>query len=167
MKTRFLASLATLLLLGPLQAHAVVITVSGHGAADGVWEVTTIQGTFLDVEDQLTAQVWTPSLDLAFVFAELVRDSLGMPNFSLPVGPLFASIFFGSGTNAAISAAAWFPPTPGFPTASGGTVGWIASSPGTPVWAVATRAVPEPATAGLFALALAGAMAGRRRHALR
>lgn len=83
------AAIAIFLTLGLAeQAQAVTVTIE-----DQQYEVSTVVGTFDDLEATLTAQVWWGDDNLAGDFFEAVGDSLGFPNdplISNPLGPLFA-----------------------------------------------------------------------------
>jgi hypothetical protein len=83
MRTKILGLLAVGLLAGPMSANALVITISGQGAADGQWDITTTApGQFDDLLPTLDDQVGGASQALAAEFALALGFGLGTPNGS-------------------------------------------------------------------------------------
>jgi len=94
MKSKILGFLAAGMLTGPMAVSDVVVTISGQGAADGRWNITTVTGTFNDLAGQLDDQPWWLSRSAADAFALAVGSNLGFPNFIAAAntsgGPIFA-----------------------------------------------------------------------------
>lgn len=93
MKSKILGLLAMGMLTGPMAASAVVVTISGQGAADGTWNITMVTGTFDDFAGQLDDQPWWLNRNAADAFALAVGSSLGFPNDIPPSNTTGAPIF--------------------------------------------------------------------------
>jgi hypothetical protein len=78
MKTKILGLMAVALLALPSAGNALVVTISGQGAADGNWNVTTVKGGLF--ASNPTAQEWWGNFTLASAFAQALGSSLGFPN---------------------------------------------------------------------------------------
>ena len=66
-------------------ARALVVEVNGSK-----YDVTTVSGTYNDLQTTLSAQPWFGDVSLSYTFANIVLDGLGRPNYNGNVGPLFA-----------------------------------------------------------------------------
>ena len=148
MKKLLLGAIAIVgLSFGQVYADPVVINISGAGEHDGLWEVSSVEGSFSGLQSLLESQVWWGNESLALIFAETVFGALGIPNFG-NFGPSFAHGLdsFGftrnllySEIDASINNSGLFNPT------------------GVLFYAVAERpstSVPEPTTLGLFGVGL-------------
>lgn len=62
------------LFLSYLPAQAALVSISGQGAVDGTWEVTLVEGSFIDLESELTSQIWWGEDNLALLFATELGD---------------------------------------------------------------------------------------------
>jgi hypothetical protein len=78
MRSKALGLLAVGLMALPSAGHAALVTMSGQGAADGNWNVTTVTGGFMPVG--YSSQVWWGDAVLARAFAEALAGDLGYPN---------------------------------------------------------------------------------------
>lgn len=79
---------ATITTFAANPAEAVVVTVG-----DTNYDISTVDGTFNDLESQLTATPWFGNQTLAGDIADAVGDSFGTVNVvssGLPTAPLFA-----------------------------------------------------------------------------
>jgi len=76
---------------------AVSINITGQGANDGDWEVTTVSGSFNSLQGQLESQVWWGNIGLAGIFTGKVGPSLDFPNnvYASQFGPFFAYAYDG------------------------------------------------------------------------
>ena len=75
--------------LSAAASPAVTVTVGGN-----VWDVSTITGSFAELEDTLIGQAWWGDGGLAYDLAEALGSQLDFPNnFDLD-GPYFAFLFF-------------------------------------------------------------------------
>lgn len=154
--TSFVKSLVLAALAGPLVAHALVVNISGQGAADGEWDVTTVTGSPDALLPTLDDQVWWGDNGLALSFMSTVGTALGLPNIGT-VGPLFITAgTVGSAANLGGCAYVSSFSNPLF-------CGVIAPGP-TATFALAERvsAVPEPASLLLAGVALVALVAPRR-----
>ena len=147
------------LILALLQtwACAVSITITGHGSADGTWDVTTVTGTFNTLQSQLETQEWWVDRALAIVFANELGASLGTPNN--PLSGLYYGPYFGYDPYGSYNT--WFiayrPPSYFIDSSISNTFSGI--------WAVATRAaVPDTgSTAALLGVGAAALALARCR----
>ena len=144
------------LILALLQtwACAVSITITGHGSADGTWDVTTVTGTFNTLQSQLETQEWWVDRALAIVFATELGASLGTPNTGQNFGPYFGYNTYGSDKTWLI---AYRPPFYLFDSSISNTFSGV--------WAVATRAaVPDTgSTAALLGVGVVALAFARRK----
>ncbi|WP_272011622.1 VPLPA-CTERM sorting domain-containing protein [Roseovarius sp. ZX-A-9] len=85
-KMTLLAAAALALSIAVPAANAATVTVNGSD-----WEINTVRGTFGDIEGVLTSQVWWGDRAVAIDFAEVVGDTLGLPNFGIR-GPSFSYV---------------------------------------------------------------------------
>ena len=150
MKFKAFVTAACLTVASATPGFAVTVNFDGD-----TYEVTTIEGSFLDNQALLEDQLWWDDIDIAVDFALLVKDSLGLPSFF--DGPRFAYELFSSAYE---------------------YVNWndsqslvlqsvdIADIPS--VHAIATPVpIPLPASAAFLAAGLAGMVAmGRRKRKL-
>jgi hypothetical protein len=146
---------AAALALLSANTYAYQVTISGSGAYDGQWNVTTVSGLTADLVGPITSQVWYGNSPLASTFAAALGGGLGYPNFTGGGGnasPYFT--YFQNGLGAA-AGAIFYENT----QSVGGLVGF-----GSGVFAVASR-VPEPGTCALLGLGLAALALSRRRKA--
>jgi len=144
---------AAALALLSANTYAYQVTISGSGAYDGQWDVTTVSGLTADLVGTIESQVWYGNSPLASTFAGALGGGLGYPNFTGGSGyasPYFADFQNGSG---AAAGALFYQNTQ--------SVGYLVGF-GSGVFAVASR-VPEPGTLALLGLGLAGLGLSRRR----
>ena len=131
---------------------AVSINITGQGANDGNWEVTTVSGSFNFLQGQLESQIWWGNSGLAGIFTGKVGSSFGSPNnvYGSQFGPFFAYAYDGgvdlvyyNGSNV-VDSPSWTP-----------VDSWI--------WATATRVPDTGSTAALLGAGVAALAFARRR----
>jgi hypothetical protein len=66
-------------------ARALVVEVDGSH-----YNMTTVTGSYVDLQTTLSAQPWFGNADLSLEFATIVNNGLGMPGGSGNRGPIFA-----------------------------------------------------------------------------
>lgn len=154
---RHCAVIAALIL--PLQSQAVLISTS-----IGDYEVTTILTGFNDSEALLKSQVWWEDRTLAEEFAGLVTDLFGTPNLGI-----YAPFFWYTDTDTIGPCAGINEPYAGIfwdHRANRTSPVCAATAPRGPfTFAVAQAvSVPEPTSATLFGLGIAGLVLAARRR---
>lgn len=83
--------------ISPMAAQADLIEISGTGLYDGTWEIVLVEGTFADLADTLTAQVWWNDGSLAETFADAFGWSFVNPHWFPVLGPYFAYVAYSTG----------------------------------------------------------------------
>lgn len=147
------ASAVPFVVVSPASAFSLQVNVSGT-----VYDVTTFSGSYVSDTAQfsVSSMPWYGNSSLAKAFAEAVGASLGFPNYSSSIGPLFA---YDTNIN------------PFTPYVSNWSFNASTSTalPGTPgpvsilTYATASSASPSPVPAPLPILGVAGAFAWSRR----
>lgn len=146
-------------LASPLAANADLIEITDTGLYDGTWDITLVEGSFNNLAADLMDQDWWKDETLAFLLANTLGDSMGIPN--APWGPFFS--FDDTYKNDILintMVSAWN--TDLDPSMAS----LVRASPTrTFGWATGTRiTVSEPGTIGLLAIGLIGlGLVGRRR----
>ncbi|MBT5815864.1 MAG: VPDSG-CTERM sorting domain-containing protein [Opitutales bacterium] len=132
---------------------AVSINITGQGAIDGTWEVTTVSGTFNSLQDPLSSQVWWGNSGFAGIFTGKVGSSFGSPNdvWGSQFGPFFAYAYYEgvdlayfNGGNVVDSPDSWDPDN-----------SWT--------WGIASRVPDTGSTAALLGVGVFVLAAARRR----
>lgn len=130
---------------------AVSINITGQGANDGNWEVTTVSGSFNSLQGQLESQVWWGNSGLAGIFTGKVGSSFGSPNnvYGSQFGSFFAYAYddrvdlaYDNGSNV-VDSPSWTP-----------VDSWT--------WATATRVPDTGSTVALFLVGAVALAAARR-----
>lgn len=147
------------LLFSSVSAHALIITISGASNPDndGLWDVTTVFGSYDSLSTTLQDQVWFGDFDLATLFALTVDDAFGFPNGLANRGPAF--VVTNDGSRFGISGR----PIEGVRANTVGGFALFVRESGNPqVHAIASR-VPEPGTLALLGIGLAGIGFAKRK----
>jgi hypothetical protein len=83
--------LVVVFLLSPMVANAEIVEITGHGTADGLWDIQILGPTsYLDSTAELESQIWWGDATLAEAFASAAGTTLGFPNNQSTKGPHFA-----------------------------------------------------------------------------
>jgi len=142
-------------------ANAALIEIkdSGDASTDGWWEVSTMAGSYVSLESELTAQVWWDNVTLARLFNNTYKDGID------PSADIYSSaydIYFAYKLVSGLDCSG-VPCT--FVNHQSPRIGQAGSNvtDGPRSYAVARKVsdVPEPSTLALFALGIMG-LASRR-----
>ena len=143
-------------------ANATLIEISGASDSEnnGTWDISFVDGTFDTLSTTLMAQVWWNDFTLAGLFATTLEIGAGNAGSGL-VGPDFAYEIVNA-TSYRQRACQTFSVTLNDCGAGGDLATFTDSRTRLFTYATATR-VPEPTTAVLIALGLAGVSFSRKR----